>query len=241
MTRTVDPSRRIAEWIANAARSSNETSVAVTWLNHTSVMRCLRAGVSLEAFDLVCVDGTLLQVILGARSAPRTSADLVLPQLLRMTGGHGVALVGATPSASDAAVAFIEKEILASGTLDVVADGYSEWPIPGAEGLALAVLGLGAPLQDERALELKAAGGVRVAMTCGGWIDQVSQPNYYPRWAYPLKLNWLVRLWREPARLWRRYTIDAVVMIANARAVRRYVRSAPGFPAASRIAEGLQV
>ena len=73
------------------------------------------------------------------------------------------------------------------------------------------MVGLGAPLQDQYALQLADAGlrGALVA-TCGGWLDQVTTPDYYPRFAYHAKLNWAVRLVREPRRLWRRYTVDAV-------------------------------
>ena len=44
-------------------------------------------------------------------------------------------------------------------------------------------------------------------ITCGGYFDQVIVGDYYPAWAYPMRLNWLVRMWHEPRRLWRRYLI----------------------------------
>jgi exopolysaccharide biosynthesis WecB/TagA/CpsF family protein len=73
------------------------------------------------------------------------------------------------------------------------------------------ILGLGARKQEQVAIaiarEIKIQNSVLIA-TCGGWLDQLVVPNYYPRWAYPLKLNWLVRLVREPKRLWRRYSVD---------------------------------
>ena len=66
-----------------------------------------------------------------------------------------------------------------------------------------------APLQDHYALAATSPGVLVV--TCGGWLDQFAGGEpYYPAWAYPLRLNWLVRLAREPRRLWRRYTIEAI-------------------------------
>jgi hypothetical protein len=85
----------------------------------------------------------------------------------------------------------------------------------------IAVLGLGAPLQDHYALAT-ASPGILVA-TCGGWLDQFAGDTYYPAWAYPLRLNWLVRLAREPRRLWRRYTIDALRALWSRAALIQYV------------------
>jgi beta-1,4-glucosyltransferase len=66
------------------------------------------------------------------------------------------------------------------------------------------------------------------ALTCGGFLDQALQVNYYPAWAYPLRLNWLVRVLREPRRLWRRYTVDAVRAVAARAELRQGMRDVPG-------------
>jgi hypothetical protein len=73
------------------------------------------------------------------------------------------------------------------------------------------------------------------AMTCGGFLDQILQSNYYPAWAYPLRLNWLVRLAREPRRLWRRYTVEAVVALAHGRGWRQVTAGVPGMLAHARM------
>ena len=69
------------------------------------------------------------------------------------------------------------------------------------------------------------------ALSCGGFLDQVLRPGYYPAWAYPLRLNWLIRLAREPRRLWRRYTVDAVLAVVRSFAWRRVMRTVPGVAA----------
>jgi N-acetylglucosaminyldiphosphoundecaprenol N-acetyl-beta-D-mannosaminyltransferase len=49
----------------------------------------------------------------------------------------------------------------------------------------------------------------RLIMTGGGYLDHLAEAvDWYPKWIRRLRLNWLYRLWREPRRLWRRYTIE---------------------------------
>lgn len=194
-----------------------------TWLNHYSAIQSLRGGVRLHRFDHLGVDGILLCRLLGS-PVPRTSADLVLPLLLEHPVPLRIALIGSTAETLEAVATKIE----ASGHRVVLRrDGYAGLPTTAklrtelrAARVQVAVLGLGAPLQDHYALA--ATGPGVLVVTCGGWLDQFAgDETYYPAWAYPLRLNWLVRLAREPRRLWRRYTVDAVrALLARAELIR---------------------
>lgn len=185
----------------------------VTWLNHHSALMALRAGVPLDQFDYLGVDGIFLGRLVKA-TVPRTSADLLLPELLAQTQGLRIALIGSSTATLQAVAAKASAEY--GHDVVLLRDGFAGLPAPEelraellAVGAQLAIIGLGAPLQDTYALALKTPGVL--VLTCGGWLDQFSGGgSYYPAWAYPLRLNWLVRLAREPKRLWRRYTIDAV-------------------------------
>lgn len=185
----------------------------VTWLNHHSALMALRAGVPLDQFDYLGVDGIFLGRMVKATGA-RTSADLLLPELLARKRGLRIALVGSSTQTLEAVAAKATAEF--SHDVVLMRDGFAGLPTPEelradlvAVGAQLVIIGLGAPLQDTYALALKTPG--LLVLTCGGWLDQYSGAgSYYPAWAYPLRLNWLVRLAREPKRLWRRYTIDAV-------------------------------
>lgn len=86
-------------------------------------------------------------------------------------------------------------------------------------------------MQDRYALGLKRRGVLVV--TCGGWLDQFSGDSYYPSWAYPLRLNWLVRLAKEPRRLWGRYTVHAVRAVRSRAELVDYVRGQGGRPLAA--------
>lgn len=200
--------RRLAENLAHG------TGGTITWLNHYSALRALQAGVALEEFDYLGLDGIFLCRLVGVEGAAcRTSADLLLPRLLEQTDDLRIALIG---SRHEALLRVADKLAREYGhRVVLMRDGYSGLPeLPTlrrelqASRAQLVIVGLGTPLQDRYALGLRSR-GVLVA-TCGGWLDQFSADSYYPSWAYPLRLNWLVRLAKEPRRLWRRYSLDAV-------------------------------
>jgi N-acetylglucosaminyldiphosphoundecaprenol N-acetyl-beta-D-mannosaminyltransferase len=60
-----------------------------------------------------------------------------------------------------------------------------------------------------------------VIITGGSYIDHLSESvHWYPPWMLRLRLGWLYRLYRDPKRLWRRYSIELMQyfgMVAKAR------------------------
>ncbi len=210
---------------------------AITWLNHFSAMVAMRAGVPLQDFDYLGLDGVFLCRLLGLDSAAcRTSADLVLPRLLERSRPLRIALVGATPETLVVVADKIERQY--GHRVVLMRDGYSG--LPSADSLRqevrdvraqLVIVGLGTPLQDLYALAVQQPGVL--SATCGGWLDQFAQDSYYPSWAYPLKLNWLVRVAKEPRRLWRRYSIDAIGALRARAALAGYVAGQGARPLAA--------
>lgn len=207
----------------------------ITWLNHYSAMVAMKAGVPLDRFDYLGLDGILLCRLLRVDATDhRTSADLVLPRLLERAPRLRVALVGSTPEK----LRLVADKIASDYGHEIVLlrdgyDGLPDLPVLEAELRAaraqVVILGLGTPLQDSCALGLSLP-GVLVA-TCGGWLDQFSgEGAYYPAWAYPLRLNWLVRVAREPRRLWRRYTVHAVCAVRSRRSLVNFVSGQGGRP-----------
>jgi UDP-N-acetyl-D-mannosaminuronic acid transferase (WecB/TagA/CpsF family) len=151
------------------------------------------------------------------RKLEHNSADLYLPKLLQ-TIPLKVFVIGGTAETCKS-----NSELLAArfplatvvGSTPGDADGLRDV----AENLYetspdLVILGLGPGLQDAEALRLwklsQSSGASRLFVTCGGWLDQLQKKTYFPKWAYLLKLNWLLRLAREPRRLWKRYTYWAI-------------------------------
>jgi beta-1,4-glucosyltransferase len=232
----------LATALARGYNEGADNAVTVTWLNHFTVTHA--SPDVLRRFDVVGIDGTLLQLLL--RSSIRTSADLVVPPLLQQLRGARVLTIGGRTTLPQTRQAL--EVFCANGTrIASMIDGYSGLlrgralsAFIEAEKCDVVLIGLGASLQDQVALEAAAASTVRLALTCGGFLDQVAFPRYYPRWAYPLRLNWLVRVWREPKRLWRRYTFSAF-RVALSREQYRWVTSLAGYLAAEQLVSRAQI
>ena len=233
----LDPDARSVERLNDvlAAAFGSGQRMSVTWLNHFSAPHAIdRAGEDLSAFDVVGVDGKLLQLLLGGHS--RTSADLNIPALLPRLTGARVALVGGPPETATERGAKVAELLGPESTVVLSRDGYAGRPSLVAFQAQLretqanvVIVGLGAGLQEQYATAARESmpqGGL--SLTCGGFLDQLLVENYYPRWAYPLRLNWLVRLAREPQRLWRRYTIDALQAVGQRARLSRVIWLLPG-------------
>lgn len=193
--------------------------ITVTWLNHSSLLQLKNETRLLEEFSYIGIDGYFLKTLLGKRFE-RSSADIVIPKLLAdleckvfLIGGEDLLLTKRLKSFMSI---FPKAKVLlnisgyGSDTVSRILEA-SKIDMPD-----FIFLGLGAKKQEQIAITIsntmKNQKPTLIA-TCGGWLDQITVPNYYPKWAYPLKLNWLVRLVREPRRLWRRYTFDAVKIL----------------------------
>lgn len=70
------------------------------------------------------------------------------------------------------------------------------------------VVGIGSPLQERFALDLKNAGYRGVVFTCGGFLHQSARRiNYYPEWVDKLKLRAFYRLFHEKGMFPRLYNV----------------------------------
>lgn len=198
-----------------------------TWINHSSFLQLIKAGIDLQRFNVIGIDGIYLNSLLNRPSSLRTSADLVLPHIFSSTTGT-VILVGGYAHDLNVKKTEFEK-LFPNMKVESVIEGFGD--VVGAilENTSrrmpdFIVLGMGAPMQELVAIELKdrLIADTRVSIfTCGGWLDQILIQNYYPSWAYRLKLNWLVRLSREPSRLWRRYTLEPISILFQIESLRR--------------------
>jgi beta-1,4-glucosyltransferase len=219
--------------------------VTVTWLNHFSAMEvgAMEAGPALESMSYIGIDGQFLR-LLGRLPVPRTSADLVVPMLVDALGAAArVALVGGEPSSLDLRVSAF-KERFPSAVIEMAVDGFTisnhaelaESVVRGTEPNVV-LIGMGGGRQEMVARAISSLSGEpRVILTVGGFLDQLTMPGYYPWWAYPTGLTWLVRLAREPRRLWRRYTSNAI----EAWRMRYELRSLRGLEGVRRVAAVLE-
>lgn len=206
---------------AMAHRVARPGTVA-TWLNHWSIQHA--DWTALRQVSCIGIDGTLLQLLMrrAGYDLGRTSADLVLPILFRdvLPANSAIALIGAAPGVAQKAAARLGSHHRVRAW-----DGYGQLSALRPDPYELQefapdviVLGLGAGLQDEVAVEFHAHFPAAVICTSGGWIDQFSRKEqYFPAWVHRFRLGWLWRILHEPRRLLRRYTIDAVTIVLKQR------------------------
>jgi UDP-N-acetyl-D-mannosaminuronic acid transferase (WecB/TagA/CpsF family) len=173
----------------------------------------------------VGVDGTLLRVLLG-RTIYHSSADKVLPKLIGSRNLKVLLVGGTSETAKLHAESFSGKFPNCNVSLSIPGDPVNlarVYETALTDKPNLIILGLGPGLQDVVALELFATLGTAkfspLIVTCGGWLDQISKNDYFPTWSYKLRMNWLLRLLREPRRLWKRYSYWAVKAILSKRQI----------------------
>ena len=65
------------------------------------------------------------------------------------------------------------------------------------------------PMQQNWVSEVSGRLNVPVIITGGSYLDHLAERVYwYPRWVNKVRLGWAYRLYREPGRLWKRYSLD---------------------------------
>lgn len=173
----------------------------------------------LEKLDLVLPDGGSVAVAcrkIARQDCPRVSFDMsslagpFFETLVREDAG--VMFVGGKPGVSEA---FAQKIATRYQGLKILGcdSGYAAIDDIVTRVMRLnpraVVLGMGVPHQEVALLALKAAGYPGIAITCGGFFDQyIEAEQYYPAWVDKMNLRFAYRIYKEPARLWRRYFIS---------------------------------
>ncbi len=207
--------------VAELARKIAKPGTVVTWLNHWSIQKANWRA--LAQLTTIGVDGTLLQMVLNRNgySLSRTSADLVLPVLFNevLAPRSRIVFLGAAPGvAKQAANRITQHRTLALDGYDELAAIRRNPSRLKAFDPEVIVLGLGAPLQEEVAIEMHQVFPHAIICTAGGWIDQLAKDEqYFPEWVHQYRLGWAWRIAHEPRRLTRRYTIDALAFLLQRR------------------------
>ncbi len=211
--------------------------LSVTWANHYSAVQNLEHGNAYSDFSLIGIDGFFLRFLLKSRK-PRSSADLVLPQILSSVPLRVILVGSSEKNQSDILREF--ENLYPQVEVVKQMNGYDQLNLEGlAEDILqeqpeMVVIGLGPVKQEVFVIELVKFLEGRcpqdlLLITCGGWLDQITVQDYYPPFAYKLRLNWLVRLLREPRRLWKRYTIYAFLAGKRRKNLRNYFQSLSGY------------
>lgn len=216
--------------------SVDQKIFTVTWLNHYSLRLSYDLSCTLENINLVGIDGLFLHMICKSK-VPRTSADIFLPKFLAEQT-WSVGLIGGPREGIEARRGiFVDK--FPNLKCKFYMDGFSGQTNfnliqkINEENISILIIGMGTPQQEWLMSDLIENKDYLdrnlLIFTCGGWLEQIIYKNYYPSWAYRLKMNWLIRLVREPRRLWKRYFVDSVYFFRNKSKYLQYLSSLPGY------------
>lgn len=224
---------RLADLLLRAVET--RTELMVTYLNpfyarETAADPTLAEIV--DGFDVVQPDGW--GVVYGARLAgidvpERAAIEDIERELFRPLAarGTGVFLFGSEPGIAEQAGRTLEREFpglrvvgVQHGWLDVEAGHPGTLSEEDAQGVArdvassgaeVVMVGLPLPLQHEWAARYGSGLGPPVVMTVGAYFDKLAEGiDWYPRWMLRLRLGWIYRVYREPRRLLKRYTVGSV-------------------------------
>lgn len=214
MLRMIDPQESSKS--LSLLLGSNGDPIRMTWLNHYTIQQVSFA--ELENFDFIGIDGTLLQLGLRIKghAVRRTSADLFLPIWLQKNKNERIALIGGSPTVSALATKKMCRVVIAFDGYEGLAGLRQDFtPLQRANPTSV-ICSLGAPLQEKTAGEVIDALPNSSIFTSGAWLDQLAgKDEYFPKWVHALRLGWAIRVIREPNRMLKRYTIDALLFILN--------------------------
>lgn len=206
------------------------TLVAFANTNLLMQMRARGTAASLDDF-LVLNDGIGLELAARALYGRGFPDNLVgtdfVPQLVEaLPAGTRVFLLGAKPGV--AAAAAIALQARTKAVICGTRDGYGVGP---ADIAAIAetkadvlLVAMGNPLQEEWMLAHARETGAVLTLGVGALFDNLAGVvKRAPLWMRKARCEWAFRLWQEPRRLVRRYTVD---IVAFAREVRKQAKRA---------------
>lgn len=199
--------------------------VALFFANTNFIVQCRALLPQLHDESVIIVnDGVGLDIaarLQGARFAQNLNGTDFTPYLLR-EGGRAlrVFLVGGTHTVLERAADYCRHQLgqQVAGTCDGYAGLRGRPDLVGEinrSGAELVLVALGNPLQEQWILAHRAALDAGIVMGVGALFDfWAGTKARAPGWLQALRLEWLYRLWLEPRRLARRYTVDIVRFLA---------------------------
>jgi N-acetylglucosaminyldiphosphoundecaprenol N-acetyl-beta-D-mannosaminyltransferase len=219
----------------DAVRQAVQTRsrLTVSFINPDYVLRGHKtAGLveKMSQFDIILPDGW--GIVLGGRwlglpVPDRQGNDDICPKVFALSAEHGFSnfLFGCGEGIPERAAANLTREfpgLPIAGTLHGfwdVARGhpgrYDEADVDmmvekiNASDADILHVSIPTPMQQNWVADVVDRLNVPVIITGGSYLDHLAERVYwYPAWANRMRLGWLYRLYREPRRLWKRYSLD---------------------------------
>lgn len=233
VTRTDGPA--LAERLLGALRT--RTKLALFFANTNFIVQCRKQLPRMRDEAVIIVnDGVGLDIaaaLQGARFAQNLNGTDFTPFLFRHSERPlRVFLVGASrrvlQKAADHCRHQLGQQVV--GACDGYADLRGRRDLVGdinRSGADVVLVALGNPIQEEWILKHRAALDAGIVIGVGALFDfWAGAKARAPALVRTLRLEWLYRLWLEPRRLARRYTVDIVRCLALCHRHRRARRRA---------------
>jgi N-acetylglucosaminyldiphosphoundecaprenol N-acetyl-beta-D-mannosaminyltransferase len=219
----------------DAVRQAVQTRsrLTVSFINPDYVLRGHKtAGLveKMSQYDIMLPDGW--GIVLGGRwlglpVPDRQGNDDICPKIFALSAEHGFSnfLFGCDEGIPERAAVNLAKAfpgLPIAGTLHGfwdVARGhpgrYDEADVDmmvekiNASDADILHVSIPTPMQQNWVADVADRLNVPVIITGGSYLDHLAERvNWYPAWANRMRLGWLYRLYREPRRLWKRYSLD---------------------------------
>jgi N-acetylglucosaminyldiphosphoundecaprenol N-acetyl-beta-D-mannosaminyltransferase len=217
--------------VGQAAQSRSR--LTVSFINPDYVLRAHNAfGLidKINRFDIVLPDGW--GVVLGGRMLglpvpDRQGNDDICPKVFALSAEHGFSnfLFGCGEGIPERAAANLVKTfpgLPIAGTLhghwDVVRGHPGSYDPADIDMMVDAInasqadvlhVCIPTPMQQDWVWQVADRLNVSVIITGGSYLDHLAERvHWYPAWTSRMRLNWGYRLYRDPRRLWKRYSLD---------------------------------
>jgi N-acetylglucosaminyldiphosphoundecaprenol N-acetyl-beta-D-mannosaminyltransferase len=207
--------------------------LTVSFINPDYVLRAHRTAGLIEKinrFDIVLPDGW--GIVLGGRwlgySVPdRQGNDDICPKIFELSAEHGFSnfLFGCSEGTPERAAANLTE---AYPRLPIAGMLHGYWDVarghPGryddadvemmvdtinASNADILHVSIPTPMQQNWVWQVADWLKVPVIITGGSYLDHLAERvHWYPGWVNKMRLGWAYRLYREPGRLWKRYSLD---------------------------------
>jgi len=215
-------------FLGEAVRTREQLLVSIANPNYVmAAQRDVGLRENINSFDLNLADGwgvVLAARVLGRRLPSRMAVDDLTDDLFgpAAEGAWRVYLLGCAPGVAPKAGDNVEKWYPG---VHIVGTQHGHWGavdgrIPAAHADRLVaeinevkpdimLVGLGTPLQQAFIMENRDRLEVPVMMTCGAYFEHLAERReWYPGWVLKLRIGFLYRFYRDPKRLWYRYTVE---------------------------------
>ena len=209
--------------------------LAVSFINPDYVLRAHKAvdlmG-KINRFDVVLPDGwgvVLGGRLLGLPVPDRQGNDDICPGVFALSAQHGFSnfLFGCGEGVPEQAAANLSEAfpgLPIAGTLhgywDVVRGHPGRYDEDDIDMMVDAInasqadilhVCIPTPMQQSWVWQVADRLNVSVIITGGSYLDHLAERvQWYPEWTSKMRLCWAYRLYRDPRRLWRRYSLELV-------------------------------